>query len=285
MESFIQEHKKQIVQTILGIVITILFFTFIRSILSKPETYTWFMSIIDEKKSNVTKLLAASTSASTLITLLPNDVGTPIATKLADLSSIFLIILAVLYLEKYLLTILGFVASILLGISSGIFTYSTWVTNQHNQKKYKSLATKLCIAAIVSISIIPISVSITNAIDNTYNASIQQSIDQAINSSNEETITEEEQEEQSVWDQIVSGFEKVVDKVTSSAAEGYEWAQNALNNFVEATAIMLVTSCLIPFLTLIVVVWLAKMIAESILKRPLPPIQLPTKLPQLKEDE
>ena len=55
-------------------------------------------------------LAAASAAASAGITLIPGDVATPIADKLADLSSAFLVVLCAIYLEKYLVTMTFYVA-------------------------------------------------------------------------------------------------------------------------------------------------------------------------------
>jgi hypothetical protein len=70
-------------------------------------------------------------------------------------------------------------------------------------------------------------------------------------------------------DQIAYGFSQIVDTISSSASKAYEWAQNALNNFIEATAVMLVTSCLIPMITFLIAVWLAKILIERITDRPI----------------
>ena len=62
---------------------------------------------IDEKAETVLKLSASSTLASVGVSAIPGDTATPIADKLADLTKYFLLILCVLYTEKYLLTLIG----------------------------------------------------------------------------------------------------------------------------------------------------------------------------------
>ena len=262
MIEFVKKHEK-LFEIVIGIIAIILIFIPLRNYLTDTKSYSSIISILDEKKSNVTNLLAGSTAASTLITLLPNDVGTPIAEKVADLSSVFLLILAVLYLEKYLLTIIGFVSSVLWGIGTGFMTAA--VVKQ--SKSLKSFGLKIIISATVIFAVIPISAFITKSIDKTYNDSIQETINKAIDSSeNAEISTEEETqtEDKNVWDTISNIFNEAVDAVTSSVTNSYEWAEKTLNNFVEATAIMLVTSCVIPLLTLVIVVWIAKIAMTSI---------------------
>ena len=68
--------------------------------MTQPSTYQNSLDTLQGKQETVLELTAVSAAASTAITVLPGDVATPIADKLADLSGYFLIVL-----EKYLLTI------------------------------------------------------------------------------------------------------------------------------------------------------------------------------------
>ena len=73
----------------------------------KIDTHSHTINSIDEKVDMVMKLTAASTVASAGITAIPADTATPIAEKLADFTQYFLLIMCVLYAEKYSLTIIG----------------------------------------------------------------------------------------------------------------------------------------------------------------------------------
>lgn len=72
---------------------------------ASPEFHAKTIESLDEKRNTVMELTAASTAASAAITLIPGDTATPIAEKLADLSTYFLVVLCAIYLEKYLVTI------------------------------------------------------------------------------------------------------------------------------------------------------------------------------------
>ncbi len=70
----------------------------------------------------------------------------------------------------------------------------------------------------------------------------------------------------------ISGFfSKVTDSITGAAAGAVEKLRNVLNRFLEALAVMLVTTCLIPILVLLFFVWLVKLI----LGVELPPLGVP----------
>lgn len=102
--------KKKIIITITLVCMILCSFFVVGNIASNPQNHQKAIKYLDQKKANVLKLTALSTASSTAITLIPGDTATPIATKLADLTSWFLLILCTIFLEKYLLTITGYAA-------------------------------------------------------------------------------------------------------------------------------------------------------------------------------
>ena len=80
---------------------------FIAPYASRPDVHERDLSSIDAKIETVLKLTASSTLASAGISAIPSDTATPIAEKLADFTEYFLLILCVLYSEKYMITVAG----------------------------------------------------------------------------------------------------------------------------------------------------------------------------------
>ena len=88
-----------------------------------PELHAGTIASLDEKKTTVMELTAASTAAAAVVSALPDDTGTPIAEQLADLSGYFLIVLSAIYLEKYLTTLSGYAAfTVLIPLACLIFS-------------------------------------------------------------------------------------------------------------------------------------------------------------------
>ena len=76
-------------------------------------------------------------------------------------------------------------------------------------------------------------------------------------SSNEKSQSDSDSDSKENAGGFFSGlFNKVQEGVSTATAN----VENVLNNFIEALAILLVTSCLIPILVLIFFVWLVKML-------------------------
>ena len=102
------QNSKKILSIVLPIIIALFSIFVLAKPASTPSTYTKTIASLDEKKTTVMELTAASTAVSAAITLIPGDTGTPIAEKLVDLSTYFLVVLCAIYLEKYMLTLAGY---------------------------------------------------------------------------------------------------------------------------------------------------------------------------------
>lgn len=266
------EKQKKILFALIPIVIALLSFFVIARFTSSTEFNAKTIQSLDDKKTTVMELAAASTAASAAITLIPGDVGTPIANKLADLSSYFLIVLCAIYLEKYLVTITGYAAfKILVPIACVFFSgYLLW-----RKEILRVVAQKFLLFGLAVYLVIPASVKVADMIETTYASSIESTIETAKQttdeiesetgesgqvddkSSNEKSQSDSDSDSKENAGGFFSGlFNKVQEGVSTATAN----VKNVLNNFIEALAILLVTSCLIPILVLIFFVWLVKML-------------------------
>lgn len=266
------EKQKKILFALIPIVIALLSFFVIARFTSSTEFNARTIQSLDDKKTTVMELAAASTAASAAITLIPGDVGTPIANKLADLSSYFLIVLCAIYLEKYLVTITGYAAfKILVPIACVFFSgYLLW-----RKEILRVVAQKFLLFGLAVYLVIPASVKVADMIETTYASSIESTIETAKQttdeiesetgesgqvddkSSNEKSQSDSDSDSKENAGGFFSGlFNKVQEGVSTATAN----VENVLNNFIEALAILLVTSCLIPILVLIFFVWLVKML-------------------------
>ena len=212
-----------------------------------PDSHRATIAALEDKRTTVMELTAASTAASAAITLLPGDAATPIADKLADLSTYFLLVLCAIYLEKYLVTITGYAAFVVL-IPAACVLYSSSVFVKG--RACRRMANKLLAFACAIVLIIPASVKVSNLIEATYQSSINETIDSARETAEElEESAEEEESSTGIFSKIKDGVSGIT-----------EQAEQMLNQFLESLAIMLVTSCIIPILVILFFVWIIKML-------------------------
>lgn len=227
----------------------------LRQVFSSPDTYAATIATLDEKKANVLAMVAASTTASVAITAVPDDVGTPIAEKLMDLSSNLMLITAVVYLEKYLLTIFGFTTfGIFIPLAMLCFILSILLHDRSVASgSFARLARKLIVLGAVLVATVPAGVFVTNMIDRTYEVSY------AVDAAQEESTgakAEGGESSDNPLDFILSIPETIVD----AASDISEELLAQVNRLIEGVAVMLVTSCVIPVLVLLFFLWMANLL-------------------------
>ena len=201
---------KKVLTVVIPLIIACLSFFVAAKWATNVDTYAKTIASLDEKKQNVMELTAASTAASAAITLIPGDVATPIATKLADISGYFVIVICALYLEKYLLTILGAAACKVL-IPLGCVM---WALTPFWKKPFlKTTALKLFAFAAAIMLIVPASAWVSDMIETTYGESINATLEAAT-----ETVED-----------LESNAESAVAEAAENASEGAESTESELS--------------------------------------------------------
>lgn len=273
---------------ILLIIIGSVSFASVSKVASKPENHKTTIASLDDKKETVLELTAATTATSALFTLLPGDTATPIAEKMADLSTYLLVVLCAIFLEKYLVTITGYAAfRYLIPAACVLFLINLAVNNE----TIKKLASKLLIFGLAIFFVVPASVKMSDLIENTYRAQIESAMQEAKDTQNivgdvsdstevgndtsnnkEDSSSNDTTSDNGVFgfldkakDAISSAKDSVSDAVSNVAISSEELVkkvENTLNRFIEAVAVMIITSCVIPILVLVFFFWLIKILLE-----------------------
>lgn len=227
--------------------------TFVGNKLTDPATYSHTIEMLDKNRTTVLGLSAASAAASAAVSALPDDICSPLAQEISEFTTWFLAILSVIYLEKYLLTIFGAVACYLL-IPVGCSALLIHLFFPRGV--LQSIGTRLLALAAALLLVIPTSVWVSDQINAIYSQSIQITV-QSANAVSDNLIGEmadENQENTSVIDEA----KEILGDVSGSVAGVIEQFKNVLNRFIEATAVMVVTTCLIPLLVILFFAWIVK---------------------------
>ena len=255
--------EKAIIAAVLAAVALVSLIVF-ANIASNPETYTGIIGTLDEKKGNVMVLATTTTAASAAISALPNDMGTPIADKLVDFSSYFMVILAVIYLEKFLLTTLGFLGfGILIPVACALFAVAVFLRRGTlTRVNLQRLGTKLAAFGLALALVVPVSVWLTNNVDATFDESLAAASAAAQEATEqlEESTQEQTQEDQGLLGGIANAVQDGWNGLTQGAQQALDSLGQQLNTMIDTLAVMIVTSCLIPLLVLILFLQLVKII-------------------------
>lgn len=244
--------KKKKISNSARVIAALLIMIFSMTVLSKaasdPGNHKETIKALDEKKEDVLKLTAATAAASTAIAAIPGDSTTPVANKLADLTSYFLIILMVVFLEKYLVTLTGYatffilIPAACLLFAAGIYFDKTFL---------KMLAAKMAIFGFVIFMVIPLSMKISSKIEETYELTLETTMEEAQDFSEE--IADGTDSDENILDKFVS-------KIKGGVSGVIQKGEKLLNHFIEAIAVMMVTSCFIPIAVLLFLLWVVRML-------------------------
>lgn len=227
--------------------------TLVGSKLTDPATYTHTIEVLDQNRATVLGLSAASAAASAAVSALPNDICTPLAEELSEFTTWFLTILSVLYLEKYLLTIFGGVACyLLIPVGCSLLLVHCFFP----KNTLRTIGMKLLAFGAALLLVIPTSVWVSDQVDSIYAKSIEITMESAnavsdsligdISSGGSDSTT------------VIDEAKAILGDLSGSVAGVLEQFKNVLSRFIEATAVMIVTTCLIPILVIAFFLWIVK---------------------------
>ena len=242
--------------------------TFLGNRLTDPASYSHTIEVLDKNRTSVLGLSAASAAASAAVSALPDDICSPLAQEISEFTTWFLLILSVIYLEKYLLTIFGFAACyFLIPIGCGALLINCFFPKGILQ----NIGVKLVAFGAALLLVIPTSVWVSDQINAIYTKSIEVTVASAnaVSDNLIGEITDENEENTSVIDEAKA----ILGDVSGSVAGVIDQFRNVLNRFVEATAVMVVTTCLIPVLVILFFVWITKTLFHVQITLPAPPVK------------
>ena len=283
---------------IIPLLIAILSFALFSNYAASDKLHNDTIATLQAKQDKVLQLSAASTAIAAGASLVLGDRAVAVSNKLLDLTGYFIIILSAILLEKYLVTVMGLVSfKIIIPIACIIFSIFTLIDRESMRKLAVKLVTFAVVAFLVIPFSVVISNVIENTYGNTINKTIEEGeslkeelevfSDKAIDDVNSgSTISNYEKEEvaennsssnengniienfgKSVGNFVSGAKEKaasalgnVVKTVTGKAKEWIDKLTTQLNNMIDAIAVMIVTTCVIPILVIAFLIWIVKML-------------------------
>lgn len=213
-----------------------------------PARHRAELDMLAQKKMTVLSLTGSATAAATAIAAVPGDATTPVADKLADLTSYFLIALAAIYIEEYLVTLTGYAAFLILLPAAFLFAIAGILLEK---RSFIARGARIGLIGLVIALVIPMSIKLSNTIEQTMETSVATTMDEA------QEITDEINENR---DSEGNFFQQALEKIKGGVTGLIEKGEELLNKFIETIAVMLVTSCVLPVAVLLFIIWLLKML-------------------------
>lgn len=245
-----------VVALILTAVVSILV---VSKMVSAPEYNAATIASLDDKKMTVMKLAATVVASSTALSMIPGDVATPIANQIAGLTPYFIVILGAILLERILVAIVGYIvfsfiipAACLLGI---LYVYVGHVS-------LRNFAVKLFIFGMALFFVIPSSVKVSDLIYESYQVSIEQTFETANqnNADIEETKKDLSTKDRNWMENVGDYLSNVTSKIGNELAAIAKKGEATLTGFLDAIAVLIITSCVIPILVILIFAWMIKIL-------------------------
>lgn len=234
---------KKITLIVILLLVAVISLTKIAPIAANPASHKHSIEQTDEKITTVMKLAGGAAATSATLSLLPGDLCTPISEQLADLASYFLLILSALYLEKFMITLTGYVSfSVLIPATCILLS----VAILFKKKKFMDMAARIGLLGLIIFLIVPSSIWLSDKVYQTQSAKVEASITEYDN------LDIEGDSDSGILSDLTTITTETIDRVS-----------NFLKDLLEALAVMIVTACVIPVLVFVLLVWIVKTIFSS----------------------
>lgn len=265
--------RKSTIIPVIVLVICILLSLFaLRPYMRSDQSKSYSVDYLDKKEKTVLTITAASATASVVLAALPSDATTPVAEKLADVTGYMAGVLVIVYLEKYLVSVIGtFAATWLIPVSLGLLIlYFIF-----RKKWLQSLGIRILLLSALLMSIVPLSVAFSKSVENAYQDNLTKATEAIqLNEKSDKQKDKEKSRKSSDSDSSKNPLEIIQDKlkdvkdnvtdaadsVKVSVSDAANKVVDASKNFVELVAIMVLTTFLVPLITFILLLWAAKLI-------------------------
>lgn len=257
-QSKYQFSKRTLIAVVL-LIIALLSIFVVSKVVTAPDFNEATDNSLDDKKVTVMKLAATAAASSTALSLIPGDVATPIANQIAELTTYFIVILGAILLEKILIAVVGYLTfgfiipmACLFGI---IYLYV-------KSDILRNLAIKLAIFGIVIFMTIPVSIKTSDLIYESYQSSVEQTIETA-NQNKEEIDAKKKDfaEEDKNWmDKVGDYISNVTSKIGNDISTIVKKGEDTLAAYLDAIAVLIITSCVIPIIVLIIFALIIKIL-------------------------
>jgi hypothetical protein len=234
---------KKITAVVVLILVAVISITKVAPYAANPENHIHSIEQTDDKISTVMTLSGGAAATSATLSLLPGDMCTPIAEQLAELAKYFLIILSALYLEKFMISLTGYITfTILIPVACLILCGAIMV----GKKSWTTVAAKIALTGLVLFIIVPASVKLSDMVYQTQAESVNNTV--------------EEYNNLDIEDSAQGGFLNEISSITSNTVDK---VTTFLSGLIESLAVMIVTACIIPLLVFIFLIWFVKTLFSS----------------------
>lgn len=244
------------------ILAAVLSFFAVASILPNTGFVQDSLQSLEESSDTVMRFSAATLSTSLAISALPDDFATPLAENLADMNTYFILILVVLFLEKILLQYgikAAFMILIPVACVMGLLFFKL------KKGLLKGLAIRLCIMGLTVSFVVPCSTFLTNIVAADLTQYVNETIEETEDGAGKlNEAMEDGGDEKTIFEKLSDLFHTAVNGISDLMTH----FQNTIRRCMNSIAILILTDCLMPLLTVFILKWVLETLFQIALPTP-----------------
>lgn len=231
-----------------------------------------------EDNQNLVMAFSGSTLATSLaLSSLPEDFATPLAGTVSDMNMYFIVLYAVIFIEK-LIAVEGtkIALRIIIPIACGFYIISAL----SDKERFKNFGTKLMIFGISLVLVIPVSVHVTNAVCSDYMTYVEETISEASNGAGKINELMTTENDTTFFEKISDAFKTAIQGINDLLT----YFKNVIKRCITSIAILLITNFALPVAILFIFKWLLKELFAITLPVPAALTRLP-RMPKPIDDD
>ena len=264
--------KEKLAKILFMIFLMVLSFSVLTRIIPESKFVQETIQHLEESQNTIMKFSGTTIATSLSLSALPNDFASPLASTVSDLNTYFIFIFAVLYVEK-LVVIEGIKIALVWMIPAACILYIAAILT--SKEMFKNFAKKLLILGISIIMVIPISTHFTETVCADYLTYVDETIEEADAGANKiNELMAEENEDATFFDKLTDAFKTAIRDVNDLLA----YFKNVVKKCVNSVAVMIVTTFVLPMLTMLLFRWLLTELFALHLPVPKVSVKLPKEL-------
>ena len=245
------KYLPEITKTLLYIFIIVLSICVLFYKVPKMEFMKETVMSLEDSQNTITAFSGTTIATSVAISALPDDFATPLANTISDLNVYLIFMLIVVFAEK-LIVLEGTKIALALIIPIACVLHIVYVWS--SKDIFKQFARKFMILGVSIVLVIPISTHFTENVCADYMLYVDETIAETQAGADKINEVMSEDGNQSIFDKLSDALE--------TAIQGFKdlitYFQNVVKKCVNAIAIMIVTTFVLPLLILMLFRWLLK---------------------------
>ena len=218
-----------------------------------PETQFVQSAInqLEDNQGTVTAFSSATIATSLALSSLPDDFASPLANTVSDLNVYFIVLYAVIFIEK-LIVIEGTKIALrwIIPIACGFFIASILL----DKNSFKNLGTKLLVLGISLVLVIPVSIRLTNAVCSDYMVYVEETIAEASAGAGKINELMTTESDTTFFERISEAFKTAIKGISDLLT----YFKNVIKRCVTSIAILMITNFALPVAILFIFRWLLK---------------------------